>query len=704
MAWRDVEVLVGLRDIAGLAAVGPSAVHNWRARHDDFPPPKVTASAGPAFDLHEVEAWLLDHGKIERPVTPRDVVWRVVETLRGEWRPEQVSSFVMSALLFIVVEARSSTLAERSLDQRSVWERTPDASLVRTLRSSAALIEAREPRLTGLLTPGLQESPTPHPNVIRAAFAALANAVVDAGPAFLHEVVERLFSFGRFDSAMFTPPSLARLMAGAVEPIGRVVVDPACGVGGLLMQAATRANGGSDPDRQFVGYDTNRSAVRYARSWLAILDEDADVQVVDSFRFVGAPGDRPPLGDTVLLDPPIGTKNWGSAQLYADEMWRFGAPPPQCGDLGWLQIALASLRPGGRAAVVLPTGATFRTGREAAIRSRMLEAGVIEAVIQLPPRMRPDSSIQLTVWLLRTPQHMDQRILFIDATSLGSAGRTNHDFDSAAVDRILSAVRQWRGEARVEDEIGVAVPMTEIIDGDLSPQRYVRRTHELDLDSLRTEHRTLRDRSSVTVIDMPIFEELHGYTGARFPLGDLVSLVRGSHNYRKDDAFGDVRLIQPASVSDPTHPLPLVGSTTTAPEARVRSGDLVVALSVPGAPVCQAPTSWEGAIVDRRCCIMRVKSDIVGTEWLAAWVRSSDYKHQVSSMTIGTSRARLPAERFMALAVPVPDRRVQHEVTDRLRMLDDAIARVQEVDSRLRRQRALEVDLAVQSMTDRGDG
>ena len=61
------------------------------------------------------------------------------------------------------------------------------------------------------------------------------------------------------------------------------------------------------------------------------------------------------------------------------------------------------------------------------IREAMVRAGVVEAVIHLPSRMRRDTSIPLTIWLLRAASSADEterRVLLVDASRLGAAGRS----------------------------------------------------------------------------------------------------------------------------------------------------------------------------------------------------------------------------------------------------------------------------------------
>ena len=88
----------------------------------------------------------------------------------------------------------------------------------------------------------------------------------------------------------------------------------------------------------------------------------------------------------------------------------------------WLPVRhiLASLKPGGRAAVLLPMGLMTRYGKPAAMRARLIEDGYIEAVVELPGGVAYGSGYKSTLLMLSNPgttQSISGRIFFCDLTS-----------------------------------------------------------------------------------------------------------------------------------------------------------------------------------------------------------------------------------------------------------------------------------------------
>lgn len=119
--------------------------------------------------------------------------------------------------------------------------------------------------------------------------------------------------------------------------------------------------------------------------------------------------------DCILAHPPFNQAGWsGEAQTHYDQRWQYGIPPRANGNYAWLQHIAYHLAPEGHAAVILPNGTlTTRTQAERHIRIGMLEAGVVEAAIALPPGLFSSTKVPCCVWLLsgrKTPS-----TLFVDA-------------------------------------------------------------------------------------------------------------------------------------------------------------------------------------------------------------------------------------------------------------------------------------------------
>ena len=89
--------------------------------------------------------------------------------------------------------------------------------------------------------------------------------------------------------------------------------------------------------------------------------------------------------DVIVANPPYSLK-W--KPWTSDPRAIGGVAPQSSADWAFVQHMIASMDPKkGRVGVVLPHGVLFRGGQEAAIRQRVLDDDLLEAVIGLPPNL-----------------------------------------------------------------------------------------------------------------------------------------------------------------------------------------------------------------------------------------------------------------------------------------------------------------------------
>lgn len=497
---RDAQdaVYLSLSDVAEIAGVGSSAVSNWRKRHEDFPPPRLQTPGGALFSLAEVERWLLENEKISGPVPPSTVLWRIADAVRGSWTPDELRHFMLSALVYLVAceRAASGRLDMADDEQWESVQEADDEQLLDRLVDAGRRLEEDNPPLEGLLADGFSVTGPPG-HAVRQLLVALRAALTEeaADVELFHELTDRMNRADRFSQEYSTPDDLALLMVRLAEPLGETVADLAAGNGGLLLMAAVAAER-SEPPTTLFGVDINQDVIKHARAWFFIYDIDADLHVGNSLRM---PLEELPAADTVLLDPPYGVGRWGDAELYLDDRWTYGAPPPSSADFAWLQVALHALRPGGRAVVLQPPKSTWAGGREGEIRAGLLDDGCIEGIIELPERLRRNTSIPLTLWLLRSPngeQPSTEGVLLVDASDLGTSGRHATELEEHEIDLLVELVHLARSEAPIPQEhAGRAFRLSreDLEEGSvITPSRYRDPMEGFDVDALRARATELR--------------------------------------------------------------------------------------------------------------------------------------------------------------------------------------------------------------------
>jgi len=492
---------IGIPEIADIAGVKRTAVSNWRKRYDDFPEPVVDTPSGVLFDFVEVERWLIEKEKIAQRVPISKILWRTLDALRGDLDVRDSGDLVNAALAYLEICDRAERGQVPPLAPGLSWKEIrgagPSDALAR-LRSAAEQIEADNPELEGLIIDGLGFGRERVRNVILETIDLLDRATrAEDTPRFavFEDARDRVHQVARFSGEHATPASLEYLLARLTANASRVF-DPACGEGGALLLAAL-TDGSEGPAPMLYGSDINADACRISRTRFFLYGEVADIHCQDTLRVPMSISDI----DVVILDPPYGQRDWGDADSYVSDRWRFGPPPPSSADTAWLQVAVEPLAEDGRAFVLLPSASLSRSGREQQIRSRMIDAGVVESVVLLPARLRRDTSIPLALWCLRPQGTHDpvKGVMLVDASWLGTPGRSTISLEENEIDALVTVVQEWsvRQTIRVADERirAVAVPRSEIIEANLDPRKY-RKSEEPDQDDLQTSRLAAVERFS----------------------------------------------------------------------------------------------------------------------------------------------------------------------------------------------------------------
>ena len=262
----------------------------------------------------------------------------------------------------------------------------------------------------------------------------------------------------------YTPRSVVRLMVNILDPkAGESIYDPACGTGGMLIEAIQHVKENHGDDRTLWGkvfaQEKNLTTSAIARMNL-FLHGASDFQVVrgDTLRnpafFLS---DSLATFDCVIANPPFSLEKWGEEVWTSDPYGRnfAGMPPGKSGDYAWVQHMIKSMAAKtGRMAVVLPHGALFRMGKEGEIREKILGMDLLEAVIGLGPNLFYGTGLAACILIFRQRKKPDRRrkVLIVDASKEFKTGRAQNELLPEHVEHIYQWYRKYQdvtGIARV---------------------------------------------------------------------------------------------------------------------------------------------------------------------------------------------------------------------------------------------------------------
>ncbi|MCL1840414.1 MAG: type I restriction-modification system subunit M [Propionibacteriaceae bacterium] len=263
---------------------------------------------------------------------------------------------------------------------------------------------------------------------------------------------------GKKAGEFYTPRPVVQLLVEMLQPYHGRVLDPACGSGGMFVQADkfVAAHGGVRNDISVFGQESNPTTWRLAKMNLAVrgIEGNLGAQWGDSFHADAHPDLK---ADFVLANPPFNDSKWGGERLRTDPRWVYGAPPVQNANYAWLQHFLWHCAPTGTVGTVLANGSlSSQQNGEGDIRRAMVSADVVECIVALPPQLFYGTQIPVCLWFLTKNKRAVRNgaetrprqgeTLFLDARNLGHMEtRTLRTFSDEDIARVAGTYHAWRG-------------------------------------------------------------------------------------------------------------------------------------------------------------------------------------------------------------------------------------------------------------------
>ena len=277
-----------------------------------------------------------------------------------------------------------------------------------------------------------------------------------------------------------------------LEPYEGRVYDGACGSGGMFVQSEKFVEGrqGNIKNLSIYGQESNPTTLRLAKMNLAIRGIDAKIELGDTFL---NDKHKDLKADFIMANPPFNISDWSGEQLREDARWKYGVPPVGNANYAWLQHFIGKLSNSGTAGIVLANGSmNSNTGSEGDIRKNMIEAGVVDCMVALPPQLFYNTQIPACLWFLAKNKSNDKfrnrenEILFIDARNLGTMiNRRNKELSEKDIKVISETYHKWRNiKGNYNDVAGFCKSATiqEVAENNyvLMPGRYVGAEDEIE--------------------------------------------------------------------------------------------------------------------------------------------------------------------------------------------------------------------------------
>ena len=252
----------------------------------------------------------------------------------------------------------------------------------------------------------------------------------------------------------YTPRTIVKLLVMLMAPqAGETVYDPACGTGGMLIEAIRYMNNDQLTYGKIYGQEKNLSTSAIARMNLFLHGaRDFKVTQGDTLRspnYINA--GQLQTFDCVIANPPFGLKAWGAAAFETDAYGRniWGCPSDSNADFAWLQHMIKSMNPAtGRVAVVMPQGVLFHGGKEGEIRKQIIESDKIDCIITLVGGIFYGAGVSACLILMnnqKVPDHKN-KICMIDATSIYTPARAQNYMSEDDIQLVFNLYSNYKDE------------------------------------------------------------------------------------------------------------------------------------------------------------------------------------------------------------------------------------------------------------------
>ena len=348
--------------------------------------------------------------------------------------------------------------------------------IAKAIRSAMASIERTKPELLGVLPQEEYDRFTrsdKNKHIPKDLLKLFSDIPVDAAGDVFGQIYEYFLanfalSEGQGGGEFFTPRSVVKLMTEVIEPHGGKVYDPACGSGGMFVQSAEfiqqhQADKAADLDVFVCGTEKTLETVKLAKMNLAVNNLRGDIKQAntyyeDPFNAFGA-------FDYVMANPPFNVDDVTLEAVEKDKRFNtYGVPRnktkakaggkdgkekavetvPNANYL-WINLFATSLKPGGRAALVMANSASDARHSEADIRQTLIEQNLIYGMLTLPSNLFYTVTLPATLWFFDKGK-TDDKVLFIDARNIFTqVDRAHRELTDEQIQNIAIIPRLHKG-------------------------------------------------------------------------------------------------------------------------------------------------------------------------------------------------------------------------------------------------------------------
>ena len=371
----------------------------------------------------------------------------------GRVMPVEPSDFAAKSALYLPREAQFDYLVNLSDDQ----------PLGEAVNHAMTLVEEQSEQLTGILPKSYTMFSD---ELLRELLRIFNNKTLDE---IGGDVIGRIYEYflSKFakavasdDGVFFTPKSLVKMLVNVLEPKQGVMLDPACGSGGMFVQTGDFVNaGGMSANTQMTFYGQEKVEYNAQLCLMNMAVHGLNGRIVSGDEANSFYHDAHNLAgkcDYVMANPPFNVDKVKSESASAAGRLPFGLPgvnakTKEIGNANylWISYFYAYLNDHGRAGFVMASSATDSANKDRDIREKLILTGDVDVMVSVGNNFFYTLSLPCSLWFFDKAKRLENknRVLFIDARNYYTVvDRTLNEWSEWQLKNLQAIVHLYRGE------------------------------------------------------------------------------------------------------------------------------------------------------------------------------------------------------------------------------------------------------------------
>lgn len=384
----------------------------------------------------------------------------------GRVMPVEASDFAAKSALYLPKEAQYDYLLNLPEDVSAAGLVNKDGhnmnSLGEVVNNAMQLIEDQSEQLVGVLP----KSYTDFSDEILSELLRIFNnsALDEVGGDIIGRIYEYFLNkfaknIASDDGVFFTPKSLVKMIVNIIEPTSGVLLDPACGSGGMFIQSGDFVNAAgmnANSTMTFYGQEKVEYNAQLCLMNMAVHGLTGVIKSGDEANsFYHDAHNLDGCCDYVMANPPFNVDKVKAESCESAKRLPFGMPSINKnkevgnGNYLWISYFYSYLNETGRAGFVMASSATDSQGKDKDIRESLVKTGYVDAMISVGNNFFYTKSLPCSLWFFDKgkSEAIKYKVLFIDARNYYTVvDRTLNEWSEWQLKNINAIVWLYRGE------------------------------------------------------------------------------------------------------------------------------------------------------------------------------------------------------------------------------------------------------------------